>query len=313
MRGTVDFKENTAGNEGTVKLYIDDGNDGSLWYLQGTKAYEGSEPISWTWEEITDYIINAGTLAQGEHNLQVVAVSANGTSANAFYTITIDNTPTVSITASGDDGPIDVHGTVDFKENTAGNEGTIKLYIDYGNDGSLWYLQGTKAYEGSEPISWTWEEITDYIINAGTLAQGEHNLQVVAVSANGTSANAFYTITIDNTPEPVIIGSKYFPDDTFDIVGTTTFKENLTGDEGTIKLYIKEISARSFTQHGSTLSYEGKKISWKYSDFTGTRLAKAVWGQKEILVMEVATAANGTSKSVVKGMIIPALGCPAGF
>jgi hypothetical protein len=138
-------------------------------------------------------------------------------------------------------------------------------------------------------------------------------LLVRATAANGTVKDEYHEFTIDNTPETTIFGSKCYPDETFDILGITTFKENITGYEGTIALYIKEISAASYAKQGATKSYEGKKISWKYSDFTGARMQKSVWGQKEILVKVVATAANGASASVVKGMVIPALGCPTIF
>ncbi len=114
-------------------------------------------------------------------------------------TITIDNTPTVSIVASGEDGPIDVHGTVDFKENLTGNEGTIKLYYDAYNDGRYVVFQGQKSFEGADLTNWTWEEITGTVINAGALPQGTHRFQV-----NAYLPMAWWFlighITIDNTP-----------------------------------------------------------------------------------------------------------------
>ena len=36
-----------------------------------------------------------------------------------------------------------------------------------------------------------------------------------------------------------------------------------------------------------------KNVTWKYSDLTGYRMEKSIWGQKEIMVKVIATAANG--------------------
>ena len=204
-----------------------------------------------------------------------------------------------------------IHGTVDFKENPAGNEGRIRISVRKGS-GSFAY-HGEKYFEGSLPIDWSYEDITGSIPNAGRWSQGEYTLRVYAYAANGALKTIDIPITIDNTPEATILGSKCHPDETFDILGTTVFKENSTGNEGTIAIYIKDINASSYTKHGATKSYEGKKVSWKYSDFTGARMQKSVWGQKEILVKVVATAANGASISIVKGAVIPALGCPTTF
>ncbi len=119
-------------------------------------------------------VFNAGTFSQGEHVFTATACDSKNICESSARTITIDNTPTVSIAASGDDGPIDVRGTVDFKENTAGNEGTIKLYYDAYNDGRYVALQGQKSFEGADLTNWTWEEITGTVINAGALPQGEN-------------------------------------------------------------------------------------------------------------------------------------------
>jgi hypothetical protein len=297
--GTVDFKENITGNEGTVYLYIDN-------TLHGYKHYEGADLINWTWEEITGHNLNAGTLSQGVHKIRLLARAANGTDTNLYHEFTIDNAPKVTVSADEPDGDMNAHGTVDFKENITGNEGTVYLYIDNA-------LHGYKHFEGADLINWTWEEITGHNLNAGTLSQGVHKIRLLARAANGTDTNFYHEFTIDNTPKTTILGSKCLPDNTFDILGTTTFKENSVGTEGTIAIYIKEISAASYTKQGATKSYEGKKISWKYSDFTGARMQKSIWGQKEILAKVVATAANGASASVVKGMVIPALGCPTIF
>ncbi len=309
IHGTVDFKENPAGNEGRIRISVRKGSGSFIYH--GEKYFEGSAQIAWTYEDIVGSIPNAGRWSQGEYTLRVYAYAANGALKTIDIPITIDNTPDLTAQATDFEGDMAIHGTVDFKENPAGNEGRIRISVRKGS-GSFAY-HGEKYFEGSLPIDWSYEDITGSIPNAGRWSQGEYTLRVYAYAANGALKTIDIPITIDNTPEATILGSKCHPDETFDILGTTVFKENSTGNEGTIAIYIKDINASSYTKHGATKSYEGKKVSWKYSDFTGARMQKSVWGQKEILVKVVATAANGASISIVKGAVIPALGCPTTF
>jgi hypothetical protein len=305
IKGTVDFKDNPAGNEGRIEIWVRKGTAGYGYH--GAKYFEGSESKTWTYAEIVGGIANADVWGQGEYTMQVRAYAANGASRFVDIPITIDNTPDLTAQAADFEGDMEIKGTVDFKDNPAGNEGRIEIWVRKGTAG--YGYRGAKYFEGSEPTNWTYAEIVGGIANAGIWGQGEYTMQVRAYAANGTSRFVDILITIDNTPKTTILGSKSYPDNTFDILGTTTFKENITGNEGTVALYIKEISAASYTKHGATKTYKGKKISWKYSDFTGARLQNSVWCTREILVKAVATAANGASASVVKGMVIPALGC----
>jgi len=139
---------------------------------------------------------------------------------------------------------------------------------------------------------------------------------VSATTANGTVTDKDYPFTIDNSPKPAILGIEDFPDDTIDIFGTVLFKENIAGNEGKVALYLAADSqSPSYLLKGSK-SYEGKSISWKYSDFTGSRLPRSTWGNREFLVKAVASTYYGVTATVIKTMfdntMIPATGsgCP---
>ena len=318
VHGSADFKENITGAEGTVALYIQYDVYGSYWYHQGSKTYEGATPIDWTWEEITGHILNAGTLPQGKATIIVRTTAANGVYIDKFYPFTVDNTPAVTLTVADAEGDMEVHGSADFKENITGAEGTVALYIQYDVYGSYWYHQGSKTYEGATPIDWTWEEITGHILNAGTLPQGKATIIVRTTAANGIYIDKFYPFTIDNTPKPTIDGTQEFPDNTTDIFGTVLFKDNNDGNpttpdfEGTVTVYLaSDAKSPTFSQQGVTKSYEGTSINWKYSDFTGSRLPRDVWGRREYLIKVVATAANGATATEIHNPMIPALGPPS--
>jgi hypothetical protein len=141
---------------------------------------------------------------------------------------------------------------------------------------------------------------------------------VRATAANGIYIDKDYPFTIDNTPKPTIDGNQEFPDNTTDIFGTVLFKENNDGNpttqdlEGTVTVYLApDAKSPTFSQHGATKSYEGTSINWKYSDFTGSRLPRDVWGRREYLIKVVATAANGATATVIHNPMILALGPPS--
>jgi hypothetical protein len=301
VNGIVDFKDNPLGSEGSVSLFIKWENYNShYWYSQGSKSYEGDDSINWIWEDVTGNIANAATMRQGTHLMKVRGTGANGVYREETWAFTIDNTPALTLTAGEADGDMKANGVVDFKDNPLGDEGTITLYIKWGNYNShYWYSQGSKSYKGSDSTAWTWDEITGHILNSGTMRQGTHQLRAQGTAVNGTIRNVDYQYTVNNTPIPEIFKTQYFPDDTFDVFGKVTFKGNATGDEGTIALFVKADGASRYTQHGTTKSYEGKEISWKYSDFTGKKFENSAWAQKEFLLKVVATAANGTTASII--------------
>ncbi|MCG8642098.1 MAG: hypothetical protein MI862_20405, partial [Desulfobacterales bacterium] len=148
-------------------------NSGTLGVRRGNRSLGGDSgdgSASWSGQ------LNAAVMAQGEHTFYATARDSRGETDTASQTITIDNTPEVSITAGNPEGEMNAKGTVDFKDNPDGNEGTLYLYIDYRNDGHYSSAVGSKSYEGSDSISWTWEEVVGEPLNAATLKQAEYAL-----------------------------------------------------------------------------------------------------------------------------------------
>src|SRR5690606_21799905 len=78
--------------------------------------------------------LNAGTMTNGEHTIKVIANAANSSSVTIEKRVIVDNTPNIVITTPepGEkiEGGFDIAGTVAFKDNPEGNEGTVFWYID---------------------------------------------------------------------------------------------------------------------------------------------------------------------------------------
>ena len=203
---------------------------------------------------------------------------------------------------------MNVHGTVDFKENITGAEGNLRLYIYWNGSTSYPTFYGTKSFEGSESINWTWAEIVGSPLNAGSLRQGTHKMLVQATAANGIVTREYQEFTIDNTPKVEILVYEYHETGTFDILGIVEFKEHLGSNEGTLRIDIREANQSTWSYHG-TKTYNITNVGWKYSNITGHELDQFVWSAKEIEVKATATANNGAKAVTIKGAIIPALGC----
>jgi hypothetical protein len=157
IKGTVDFKEYVGGNEGSVTIYYIHPNGGR--YYAGSKPFEGATSLEWTWKNITGYIPDAGSWAQGKYTIQVIAKAANGASKQTDIPITIDNTPEVTGSVNKSEGDLDIKGTVDFKEYVGGNEGSVTIYYIHPNGGR--YYAGSKPFEGAASLEWTWKDTPD--------------------------------------------------------------------------------------------------------------------------------------------------------
>ncbi len=235
--------------------------------------------------------------------MKAIAIAANGAQKAATETFTIDNTPEeISITVGDTEGAIEISGTANFKEYLGGNEGYVSIYLD----GSR---HGYKYYNSADTINWTYKDLVNREADAGRLSQGEHTLKAIAIAANGAQKAATETFTIDNTPKVKILSFVYHDTTgTFDIIGIVEFKEHIGGNEGTLRIDIKESTQSTWTYHG-TKTYNITKVGWKYSDITGHELDQFVWSAREIEVKATATANNGAKAIEIKGAIIPDLGC----
>ena len=253
--------------------------------------------------------LDAGGMPQGKHKYTATACDSKGICSSFSQTITINNTPALSVEVGKAEGDMQISGSVDFKNHPGGAEGRIDIYLkDQRYRYARFYRHGRKWFEGDQATSWTYKDIVGHIFDAGGYADGKYTLRVTATAANGATKTVDKVITINNTPEITIIEAVYYDDATFDIIGTATFKDYAGGAEGSIRIDIKDFGKR-YGYHGRRV-YEGKNIAWKYSDITGHRLDKFTWGAKEITVKATARAHNGTTTKDEKELIIPALGCP---
>ena len=189
-----------SGNEGAIPLnasatftsyeHCDSEDPPNCWYVDSGTLYvyhgsslmgsaSGNGSASWS------TTLDGGAMSQGDHAFTATAVdSENGPHATSA-TITIDNTPEVSVTSPGQvEGEFDFSGSATFKEHVGGDEGTVYLYI---NKIDKYGFQGSKSYEGTS-ITWSYSEITGHLLDAGAYSNGEHKIYVYAKAANGQSS-----------------------------------------------------------------------------------------------------------------------------
>ena len=125
--------------------------------------------------------INPTSLADGTYLIKAEVGDSNGTYALQTIPFTIDNKPQIEITSPSNnetvEGTFDIAGTVDFKDNPEGIEGTISYYIDGSNPYS-------KSFEGTN-VSFSYNNgSTKADLNAATKSNGEHTIRVVARAYN---------------------------------------------------------------------------------------------------------------------------------
>ncbi|MEW6593728.1 MAG: hypothetical protein AB1413_02540, partial [Thermodesulfobacteriota bacterium] len=134
---------NVSGNEGAITVsasatFMQDthcDNKGNCWAVNSGVVYiyqDGSGPITWAsgnGSATATIIVDSGALSQGAHTFKAIARDHEGGSASDSQTITIDNTPTVTVNSPGQvTGAFDITGTATFKERVYGSEGSIRLY-----------------------------------------------------------------------------------------------------------------------------------------------------------------------------------------
>ncbi|MBI1424703.1 MAG: hypothetical protein GC149_14755, partial [Gammaproteobacteria bacterium] len=172
------------GNAGTVYLYVDN-------TLYTYKSFTTtSAPFDYNaWLNTT---LDAGHLSQGTHTFKVIATSVSGVSVTKSVSITVDNTPHVTISSPADgvpvEGAFDFTGTATFKPVASGNAGTVYLYVD----NTLYTYKSFTTT--SAPFDYNaWLNTT---LDAKNFTQGAHTFKVTATSANGTSVSDQHTIII---------------------------------------------------------------------------------------------------------------------
>lgn len=296
-----------SGNEGAIPLtasasfttyqHCDNGQPPNCWntdsgtlYVHhngGLIAQVGGNSISnWT------TTLDGGALEQGAHIFTATAVDSEGVSHTSETSITIDNTPSVSVNSPGTvQGFFDLTGTVTFKEHLGGKEGTVYVFID--DSGRLEYAWGSAAFEGTS-VSWRLSDMRGGMVNAAYWPQGSHRIIVGALSANRVWKWAEGTFNIDNTPD-VTVNNLGQVEKQFDLTGTATFKDNPEGAEGGVYVFIDD-SGRMEYAWGSA-SFEGKNVSWRLSDMReGQKLDAGSFPRGTHRIIAAAQSANRVQK-----------------
>jgi YD repeat-containing protein len=246
---------------------------GHFWvtYLNSTYCHEtanGSASCSFT--------INAGVMSQGDHVFKVLVNDCNGGVVEEFATLTIDNTPSLTVTGLNQSGGwINPTGSVDFKDNPSGNDGSVYVILD--ND--------PKALKHYEDIAdWSWEDIAGRPIAAASLSNGEHIIEIKAQAANQAIATKEFIVDIDNTPE-VNINDIGEINGSFDVEGTVVFTEHPISTDGIVALYFDGVSQGSAGVEES---------GWSYSQITKRLIDPTVLTNGPHTIKAIATASNGS-------------------
>ncbi len=180
ISGLVNFKDNPEGAEGEIYIYL----DGSM---RLSKYCEGTEiPFSYNTANPTTKL-NAGRMTNGPHTVTVRAVAKNGTKSEKTATFIVDNTPEITISTPSPNekisGKFDFTGSVSFKENPVGAEGTITYYLD-GKQRTSKTINGTDYTFSFNTDNENYRELDPALY--GYWEDGFHSLSLKAVSTNGS-------------------------------------------------------------------------------------------------------------------------------
>ena len=194
IAGIVEFKENPEGNEGTIFYYLD-GSGSAYKHCSGTS-------VNFSYESDRNHrntsILNAAYLSQGRHTVKVVGRADIGNeTSQTTSTIVVDNKPTITISSPSPnekiEEPFDFTGTVKFKDNPEGYEGSLYYYVD-GTQIFAKYIEGTDfdfSYNTDKPTSKP--PLDPLSQNWWT---GIHTLKIRALAANGVDATQTVNIII---------------------------------------------------------------------------------------------------------------------
>ncbi|HIJ56567.1 MAG TPA: hypothetical protein HPQ03_10625, partial [Deltaproteobacteria bacterium] len=168
----------------TVSLYRE--SDG---YTMGLGSVSGEGSVSFS------TILDGGSISQGTYLLRAVATDSESVTSTSNASITIDNTPTVTVSSPGlVEGAFTIDGTTQFKERVDGYEGMV--YVS-----ALGTFGAYKNFEGTD-ITWNWNDFPNAEpLDAGSYTNGDYTVIARAKAYNGAwSEDAIGTLTIDNTP-----------------------------------------------------------------------------------------------------------------
>ena len=254
LTGTVTFRCNPEGDEGSTSYFL----NGSPFYKY-IKTWDTTDVhFSYNNDDSSVAPLNAAMLDEGDYSIKVRAKAKNGSYKDETVTFIIQNKPEIDISTPSDgekvEGLFDFTGTVEFKDNPDGYEGSTYYFLD----GSPYYKY--MNWREGKNISFSYNnDNSKYYLNAATMTNGEHSIKIKAKAMNGAYREESVTYIVDNTPEITIATPNPLEliTDDFDFTGTVTFKDNPDGYEGRIFYYLD--SSQLFVKY-----CEGKTVSFSY-------------------------------------------------
>ena len=230
----------------------------------------------------------------GSHTFTGSASDCEG-SATDSLTITLDNTPSVTLTSPKGtvEGAFDISGMVQFKPTLSNTKGTIHVYFD----NNSWSYQKT-CMETDCSFSYLEDKGKLY-----DLSHGEHKITVKAVGGGATN-NYVENFTVDNMPEVNLASPKGMVHGAFDIAGIVHFKPSSTGKHGTIYVYFDNNSwsyQKTCMETDCSFSYlEDKEKLYNLSHGEHKITVKAVGGGATNNYVENFTVDNMPAITLVK-------------
>ena len=259
ITGTATFRPTAIPdtNKGTISAYIDNGHVGTILFcFTETCQFDYQE----VWKKLYD--MNHG----GPYTIELRAKpSGDGPTATDTGSVTVDKTPTVSVTSPNGtvSGPFDVTGNVTFKPTTSTTKGSISAYIDNA------HLCTVPCLTESCPFSYQERYGRLYDMNHG----GPYTIKFIA-TGGGVSAEDTGSFNVDKTPEVTITsppgGRVKTP---FEIAGTATFKPTLSVTKGTITVSINNGNIGTKYCTTETCQYSYQELYGKlYTGSVGTKV-----------------------------------------
>ncbi len=184
----------------------------------------------------------------GTHVFSATASDCAG-SGSSSYTLTLDNTPTVTVTGPTGviSGTFDVTGTATFKPTLSATKGYIYAEV---NGGFIHF----KACL-TEICSFSYKDLAGKLYEMGH--GGPYTVRLDA-SGGGSWASDQKTFSVDNTPTVTVTGPTGVISGTFDVTGTATFKPTLNATKGTITATINGffLAQKNCTTENCSFSYQ---------------------------------------------------------
>jgi hypothetical protein len=187
----------------------------------------------------------------GTTTYNAYATDCTGT-AETSYDLTLDNSPTVTLTAPAGlvSGAFDITGNVTFKPTLQTIKGFVSAYVNGGGVATKLCTTENCAFSFKE-IMGRWFELSH---------GGPYTVQLVA-TGGGASANDQKTFSVNNTPTVAVTGPIGTISGPFDITGTVSFKPTGNQVKGIVTAYLDKTSVATKVCTTESCAFSYKEIT----------------------------------------------------